>query len=83
MQILQELFWYYLKSRGIGFYLLAAAAAAGGATTFLRLLRLLCEANRVRALLQGVAADLAHTTDNIRTTLERLAEKFKERGHLY
>ena len=40
-----------------------------------------CQADRVRALLQGVAADLANTADEIRAALERLAEKSKEGSH--
>jgi len=66
----------------VGFYLLATAGRAT-ALGLLCLPRLLREAKRVRALLQGVTADLAHTTDGIRSTLECLTEEFEERGHLY
>jgi hypothetical protein len=39
------------------------------------------DADRVRALAERVAADLADTADEIRAALERLAEESKDGGH--
>ena len=65
--------WGCLFSRST--FLVLTATVTGRATL------LPSETDRVRALANRVAADLANTADEIRAALERLAEKSKEGSH--
>ncbi len=58
--------------------LLSGTAAAGAATT-----GLLGQADRVGAALNRLAGQLAHTANDVGTTLNGLAEEGEDAGHFY